>query len=483
MGNKCFEQKQCYTVHKQVDIKIIKEVEKSICKILITKNENEDKIYGTGFFLNYSDSQKYLITNCHVINPSLDFEKIEINIWNNNKMKLDLNNRFIKSTDEQKDITIIEIKKTDEIYEDIKFLDYDNNYIKGYEIYNDVDIFSIGHPLGEDASCASGKIRNIYSDKPYEFQHDISTDYGSSGSPILLNNNNINFVKVIGIHKSKSTVGNLNKGTFIGEIFKEIKNDLISENTNIDNSNKTENYIKAEIYIKEEDVNKNIRIINSYEEWMRTNKKSDKLEKDYMNEEEIKKCEIKINNDSIPFNYYHKFKSKGKYTIKYLFKDNINKSDLLFGECETITRIDLSNFNTQDVTNMDSMFGKCSSLANINLSNIDTQKVINMDSMFGKCFSLAYIDLTNFNTQNVTNMSAMFAGCSSLKNVDLSNFDTKKVNNMSAMFAGCSSLTNIDLSNFFIQEGTDIRSMFKGCEKLKKENIITKDKRILNEIK
>ena len=201
-----------------------------------------------------------------------------------------------------------------------------------------------------------------------------------------MNNNNINFVKVIGIHKS--TVGNLNKGTFIGEIFKEINNDLISENTNIDNSNKTENYIKAEICIKEEDVNKNIRIINSYEEWMRTNKKSDKLEKDYMNEEEIKKCEIKINNESIPFNYYHKFKSKGKYTIKYLFKYNINKTDLLFGECEAITSIDLSNFNTQDVTNM--------------------------DSMFGKCFSLSYIDLTNFNTQNVTNMRAMFAGCSSL---------------------------------------------------------------------
>ena len=141
MGNKCFEQKQCYTVHKQVDIKIIKEVEKSICKILITKNEKEDKIYGTGFFLNYSDSQKYLITNCHVINPSLDFEKIEINIWNNNKMKLDLNNRFIKSTDEQKDITIIEIKKTDEIYEDIKFLDYDNNYIKGY-IYTWINLMN-----------------------------------------------------------------------------------------------------------------------------------------------------------------------------------------------------------------------------------------------------------------------------------------------------------------------------------------------------
>ena len=48
-------------------------------------------------------------------------------------------------------------------------------------------------------------------------------------------------------------------------------------------------------------------------------------------------------------------------------------------------------------------------------------------------------------------------------------------------FLGCSSLTNIDLSNFNTDNVTDMWGMFKGCKALKKENIITQDKKILNE--
>ena len=134
-------------------------------------------------------------------------------------MKLNINNRDIKYYPKPKDITIIEIKNNDEIYEYIKFLDYDINYkIKGYKIYNGVDIFSVEHPLGDDAACASGTIININN---YEFEHDIPTDDGSSGCPIILLNNNINFIQVIGIHKGAIKTKNLNRGTFIGEIFND----------------------------------------------------------------------------------------------------------------------------------------------------------------------------------------------------------------------------------------------------------------------
>ena len=44
--------------------------------------------------------------------------------------------------------------------------------------------------------------------------------------------------------------------------------------------------------------------------------------------------------------------------------------------------------------------------------------------MFGGCNSLTNIDSSNFNTQNVTNMYFMFEGCNSLTNIDLSNFNT-----------------------------------------------------------
>jgi len=73
----------------------------------------------------------------------------------------------------------------------------------------------------------------------------------------------------------------------------------------------------------------------------------------------------------------------------------------------------------------------------------------------------------------------MFAYCHSLTNINLTNFNTKNVTDMSCMFAGCSSLTNIDLSNFNTQNVKNMSMMFAGCIFLKKENILTKDKRIL----
>ena len=164
----------------------------------------------------------------------------------------------------------------------------------------------------------------------------------------------------------------------------------------IKNIEENKNYILVEINIEGDDINKNIRILNSFEEYKRINECDDE-EDDYKyeNEKEIKEnCIIKINNKIIPFNYLYKFKEKGKYKIEYSFKNNIKNLAFLFNECNSLTNIDLSNFNTQNTINMSSMFEGCKSLTNI--------------------------DLSNFNTQNVTNMRCMFIGCNSLTNIDLS---------------------------------------------------------------
>ena len=54
--------------------------------------------------------------------------------------------------------------------------------------------------------------------------------------------------------------------------------------------------------------------------------------------------------------------------------------------------------------------------------------------MFYGCSSLTNINLSNFNTNNVIDMSGLFGGCSSLKDINLSNFNTNKVTDMRAMF-------------------------------------------------
>ena len=76
----------------------------------------------------------------------------------------------------------------------------------------------------------------------------------------------------------------------------------------------------------------------------------------------------------------------------------------------------------------------------------------------------------------------MFSECSSLTNINLSNFNTNNVTNMSYMFSGCSSLININLSNFNTNNVTDMSGMFDGCKKLKKDKVITKDKKILEKL-
>ena len=73
-------------------------------------------------------------------------------------------------------------------------------------------------------------------------------------------------------------------------------------------NNITYNYITAELNIEED--NQNIRIINSYEQATKENKYI-KYEKENKNEKEIKdNCKIIINDELIPFSYFHKFNKK-----------------------------------------------------------------------------------------------------------------------------------------------------------------------------
>ena len=51
--------------------------------------------------------------------------------------------------------------------------------------------------------------------------------------------------------------------------------------------------------------------------------------------------------------------------------------------------------------------------------------------MFCGCSSLETLDLSNFNTSNVTDMSFMFSGCYSLKKVIMKNCDKETIDKIS----------------------------------------------------
>ena len=235
----------------------------------------------------------------------------------------------------------------------------------------------------------------------------------------------------------------------------------------------TKNIIIGEIEIKSENVNRDVRIINSFENVKRDEKKDDKDDDwKYENEKEIKdNTEIEINGKLIKFSYYYKFMKKGKYRIIYYFKNNLTKTDNMFYECKLLTTLDLSHFNSENVSNMNAMFGGCESLLNLDLTNLNTQNVKDMSYMFWICKSLKNLDLSEINTQNVNNMNNMFNNCKSLTKLNLSNLNTQNVSNMSNMFSFCSSLTSLNLSSFNTQNVQDLSGMFSYCSLLTNLNL------------
>ena len=105
---------------KQVPIEKADKLKKSICKIIFRK-KNEELIYVTGFFMKISDILKYLIINYPIINQEIKDENIEIEIWNKEKMNINLKERSIKYFEKTKELTGIQIKEDDKLYSNIEF--------------------------------------------------------------------------------------------------------------------------------------------------------------------------------------------------------------------------------------------------------------------------------------------------------------------------------------------------------------------------
>ena len=261
----------------------------------------------------------------------------------------------------------------------------------------------------------------------------------------------------------KEEVENKNEGQLLKD-FIDFKNNM----NNVKEENNEEN--KSNCIIGEMEFNKDeeTRIINSFEEVKRNNNKfavSD--ESEYGNENEIKnKCEIKIDGQPIDFTYFYKF-TAGKHKIEYKFKSIMKRIDCMFYECNKLKNLNLSNFDTEDITNIAYMFYGCNELETINFTNFTTYNVFEMSHLFKGCLSLKKLDLSTFNTERVSDMEFMFYGCKSLKEINLSSFNTENVNYMRSMFDECNSLEKLDLSKFKTENVNLIDCMFFGCNSIK----------------
>ena len=171
----------------------------------------------------------------------------------------------------------------------------------------------------------------------------------------------------------------------------------------------------------------------------------------------------KVKNEGKDNSYMFNYFNGTEIDLSEFDTSEVTSMERMFGSCKNLTNIDVSNFNTENVTTMRNMFQICQHIESLDLSNFNTSKVTNMSGMFDNCKLLSELNISNFNTENVTTMNNMFYQCENLISLDLSNFNTGKVTTMSNMFGGCKNLTSLDLSGWNTSKVTNMSSMFNNC--------------------
>lgn len=139
-----------------------------------------------------------------------------------------------------------------------------------------------------------------------------------------------------------------------------------------------------------------------------------------------------------------------------------------FKGCESLTELDLSGSNSENVKEMNEMFYGCRALSKLDLTDSKTGQVTTMENMFCICSTLETLDVSSFNTRKVTYMQNMFEGCTNLESIDLSSFDTENMKSMTGMFFSCTKLETLDLSSFATPKMVSMVDAFSNCKNLKK---------------
>ena len=195
--------------------------EDAACKLITGK--------GTGFFCELqlkNNTMKVLLTCNHVLKENLIKNNSKITLKHQNTIKeIEINEKRFVCTNEELDYTCIEILNEDNFNDYFQIEKNINNNLN--EIYNN-ELFAIYQcPEGNDLSLSEGKIEEFKSDGL--IWHNISTDKGSSGGPLILSKN----LNVVGIHRGRPEKKALYNAIFIKNVLDDINQKLSKQKSNI----------------------------------------------------------------------------------------------------------------------------------------------------------------------------------------------------------------------------------------------------------
>ena len=131
----------------------------------------------------------------------------------------------------------------------------------------------------------------------------------------------------------------------------------------------------------------------------------------------------------------------------------------IFSELNAVEVVDISGWDTSNVTTMAYMFCHCKKLKKIiGIENLDVSNVSDTHSMFDMCINLIELDLTSWNPMSLQYAYGMFYHCPNLKIIkNIENWQLPHIKEVSCMFYGCTKL-DVDLSNWDL---TNIKDSLK----------------------
>ena len=187
----------------------------------------------------------------------------------------------------------------------------------------------------------------------------------------------------------------------------------------------------------------------------------------------------------------------------------------MFNGCSSLTSLNMSGWDTSNVTDIRYLFNDCSNLHNINISGWNLSALTQKTNMFSGCSYIytviaqnlvcpkdmnnffsglrwcSTVDASGWDLSNTTDTSKLLYGCGDLQTVNASNWkcavnttgvfqDCKRIVDLDCsgwdlsntasirnLFSGCSALKNLDLSGWDLSNVTNIYSLFYGCYSLK----------------
>ena len=166
------------------------------------------------------------------------------------------------------------------------------------------------------------------------------------------------------------------------------------------------------------------------------------------------------------FNYmFYNCKKLVSLDLSNFNTSKLSNIDSIFYGCDSLQYLDLSNWDFKYISFSKDIFNNLISLNFLKLSNVDTH-LTNIRYLFSSLSYIISLDLSNFETSNVSDMYGLFAYSTKLSSLNLYNFKTNNVQIMWYMFDGCTSLTSLDLSSFDTSQVTDFDQMFRNLYSL-----------------